>query len=174
MALYRSFTKSRLAFLIGYWSVMLLVVYFFIAHGDGSSAPFFVLSSWAGFVVWLLRRALHVGTGELFFESLVLYLSVLLAYYLGLIRFAAWLRAIKKNFHFLVPVSIHLGGGIAMMLISEAGNLLPPRMQTQQARVEMIRFFLASYLISYAITLIWLSVDWRLAGRAVLKRENGI
>lgn len=174
MVFYRSYTKARLIFLFSYWSVMVLGVYFFIAYGDGSIAPFFILSSWAGLVVKVLSLVLQLGESGLLLGGLVVYLSFFILYYLGLLRFVTWLRARKKQFLVLVPFSIHIGGGISMMLISNAENLLPPRGLSQQVGGGMIRFFLASYLISWAITMIWLIIDWRLAGRQVGKRAEGI
>lgn len=153
---------------------MVLVAYFFIAYGDGSIAPFLILGSWAGLVVKVLSCVSHPADSGLRFEGLVVYLGFFIFYYLGLLRFITWLRASRKEFLFLFPFSIHIGGGISMMLISKADNLLPPRGLSQQVGGGMIRFFLASYLISWAISLIWLMIDWKLAGRRVGERAVGI
>jgi hypothetical protein len=66
-------------------------------------------------------------------------------------------------------MTVHIGGGIAFMLISKRDNLLPPMPLEHQAKAEWT-FFLASYLISWALTLIWLFLDWRLAGRYAKER----
>jgi hypothetical protein len=75
--------KKRIIVLFGYWAAMFVAVYYFIAHGDGSAAPFVILSSWAGFVVKLLSLALNLHDGSLIFEGLLAFLG----YYFGLLWF---------------------------------------------------------------------------------------
>jgi len=159
--------KKRLFILFAYWAVMFFAVIYFVAYGDGSAAPFAILASWGGFVVKLISIALDQSDGGLIFVGLLAFLG----YYFVLLWFISKLRSHKGSRLFPLPAVVHFGGGIALMLISKRDNFLPPAPYAHRARGE-ITFFLASYLFSWALTLAWLYIDWRLAGRQPNKSDE--
>lgn len=159
------FRAPRVFLLLGYWVILFIVGYVFVGYGDGSAAPFLILSSWSGLIVKLLSQALRLGEGGFVFQGSLVFLTLFALYYSGLIWLISRLSAVKAWFLFFLPMTIHIGGGIAFMLITERDHLWPSEYLGYQAKAESTRFFLASYIIPWVITLAWLLIDWRLAKR---------
>jgi len=155
--------KKRIYLLLGYWLVASVVTFLFGGYGDGSLAPYFILVSWSGFVTKLLSQLLNLRELGLFFEGFVIYLSLFFLYYVGLIRLVSRLSAGGDNSAYLIPRVIHFGGVLVFMVASDKQGILPPGFLDSEALDWRAYWYLASYVISLALTLLWLSIDWRLA-----------
>jgi hypothetical protein len=158
--------KNRIFLLFGYWLLAFLVVYFFGGYGHGSFFPLFILASWPGFFSKLISNLLNYPkAGIIFGEGLIIGLSLFVLYYLGLMKLVSKLSLTSnKNLRF-IPGAIHFGGGLAFILISDKQGILPEG-------PWMTSFYVASYIVSLALTLLWLLIDWRLAKRIRAKVEQ--
>ncbi len=158
--------KKRIFLLFGYWILASIVAYIFAGFGDLSLAPYFILVSWPGFVSTLLNQLLNLREVVLFFEGFLIGLSLFFLYYFGLIRLVSRLSARGHKSTYVIPRIIHLSGGLAFMVVSDRQYLLPLGIQGSVTLDWRVYWFLASYIVSLGITLIWLSIDWRLAKKS--------
>jgi len=156
--------KKRIYLLLGYWIVALVVSYTFSGYGDLSLVPFAILVSWSGFVSKLISQLLKLREEGLLFEGFIIALSLFVLYYIGLFRFVSRLSAGKKASTYFIPSIIHFSGGLTFMIMLDKQATLPPGILDSEA-VDWGRasWYIASYIVSLVITLLWLSFDWRLA-----------
>ena len=155
--------KKRVFLLFGYWILASIVGYIFAGFGDLSLVPYYILVSWPGFVSKLLIQLLNLREAGLFFEGFLIGLSLFSLYYFGLIRLVSRLATRGHKSMYIIPRIIHLGGGLAFMVVSDRQYILPLGIQGSVTLDWRAYWFLASYIVSLGITLIWLSIDWRLA-----------
>lgn len=155
--------KLRIFLLLGYWILASIVAFIFAGYGDGSLGPFAILVSWPGFVSTLLNQLLNLRGAGFFFEAFLIVLSLSFLYYFGLIRLVTRLSVRAGNSTYLIPRVIHLSGGLAFMVVLNKQYIFPPGILDSETLDWRAYWFLASYIVSLGITLIWLSIDWRLA-----------
>jgi len=161
--------KKRIYLLIGYWLVASIVVYLFSGYGDLSFGPYFILVSWSGFITRLLSQLLGLRELDLLFEGFIIHLSLFILYYAGLIKLVSKL-SIGREDSTRLPKAIHFGGVLVFMVTSDKQGILPPGILSSEALDWRALWYLASYIVSLALTLLWLSLDWRLAKKAIRGR----
>jgi len=91
---------------------------------------------------------------------------LIILYYVCLIMLVSKLVLVPNKTLRFIPGAIHLSGGLAFFLISDE-----QRIQSDWP-VWMKSYFIASYVISLALALLWLSIDWRLANKSRMKAEH--
>jgi hypothetical protein len=104
-------------------------------------------------VIKLTNQLLALRESELSFWTLPLGLIFYIVYYLGLIMLTSKLSAGGKPGACLIPGAIHLSGGLAFAVINLGFEALDS-------------WFIASWIVSLGLALLWLTIDWRLAKRA--------
>jgi len=155
--------KNRVFLLIGYWILASVAAFIFGGYGDGSFVPYALLSSWPGFITTALNQVLYPGMSGAFSEGMTIYIALFFLYYAGLIRLSSRLIKSGNNDLYLVPRAIHLGGGLAFIIMIDRRLILPTGLLGSKPLAWDLYWFLASYVVSMALVLLWLSLDWRLA-----------
>lgn len=161
--------RNRIFLLVGYWLVASIVTFLFCGYGDLSLGPYFVLVSWSGFITRLLSQLLGLKELDLLFEGFLIHLSLFILYYVVLIKLVSKLNRGQKDSAYL-PKGIHFSGVLVFILVSEKEGILPPGIFSSEALDWRALWYLASYIVSVALTLLWLSLDWRLATKAIRGR----
>ena len=154
---------KRICLLLGYWLAASIAAYRFVGNGDGSLVPFIALASWPGFAIALINQLLKLTESGLVFYTVPVGLILFITYYLGLIMLTSKLSAGRKAGTCLIPGVIHLSGGLALAVISGKQRVLPQGNLGIEALNSDAHWFIASYIVTLAIVLLWLTIDWRLA-----------
>jgi hypothetical protein len=155
--------KKRVIILLGYLFSAAVVAYVFGGFGDGSFVPLAVLVSWPGFFSRLFNHMLRVKETGLPLEALFIQLAAFVLYYYGLLTLASKLKANRLNRYLLVPRIVHFAGGLALMLVLDKQDVIPPFLLYRKSADFKDFWFLASYVVIIVLSLLWFSVDWRLA-----------
>jgi hypothetical protein len=144
--------KIRIILLIAYWIAAWPIAIYFTGHGHMSFVPMSILLSWPGVFAKF--------SGEL----LLLFPITYVLYHMGLLALTTQLSRRRRVGASLIPGAIHFSGGGYMLAVFGKEYVLPPVIY-EPGPIDWVTtlIFFVSYVVSLAITSLWLFTDRRLA-----------
>ena len=134
--------------------------------------PIAILLSWPGYVAKLISHSPGDNTALEVVRGLTI--PMFFFYYGGLLVLVSILSRMKRASAKIIPIIVHLSGGLACMFKWPRIHTLPPGILNSESyslwpTIWYTFWYAASYVVAVALVLFWLKLDWRSAqkGRQV-------